>query len=362
VPELVLYSSKESVARVATTFPTISVLIHTYNRADFLQQALESARKQDYPHLEIVVSDNGSTDATSSLQERYRQDPRIRWYRNEPNIGLAGNWRKLLYEYARTDFVKILADDDYLENPKHLSQAAELIQRHRVDVVFAGAGSYDDETHMLVSRSWVLPELLAPAWWMSHIGQREGGKTLFPNLTTSGLFRLSKAKSLQAFIDPVFGMDYQLGLELMLSGPSVYLSGIHGVERKHRRNDGFDAPLETVISCLKLYDRVLAYGLSQGLPEADVRAFCRRFMTVMINGFVVYTWSRERGASPRSLAAFYRALTQVDPRLGRAVLISPRSLIQLFLGGSPERQERLRRLYYQFCRWRKPFHRRTPVA
>ena len=341
----------------ATTSPLISVLIPTYNRAIFFQKALESARAQDYPHLEIVVSDNASTDETPGLKNQYASDSRVRWFRNEENVGLAGNWRKLVYDHARGDYAKILADDDFLANPQHLSQAAELITRHGLDVVFAGAGSYEGETGTMVSRSWDLPEQLSPEWWMHHIGDREKGKTLFPNLTTSGVFRLDKAKALKAFIDPVFGMDYQLGLELMLSGPPGYLKGIHGAERKHRDNDGFNAQLDVVMSCLKLYDRILDYGLKQGLPEADVRTFCRRFMVVMVKGFVLYTWSREKGATPGSLRELHRTLSQVDPELARTVL-TPESLARFFLGGNPRRQEALRRTYYQFCLMRDAIRQR----
>jgi hypothetical protein len=212
----------------------------------------------------------------------------------------------------------------------------------------------------MISRSWDLPTILTSDWWMEHIGAREKGKTLFPNLTTGAVFRLAKAKALKAFIDPVFGMDYQLGLELMLSGPTGYLAGIHGVERKHEQNDGFNAPLETVASCFELYGRVLAYGRSLGLPEPALRGFCRRFMNVMVTGFVLYTWSRERGVSIRSAHALYQRLSKLDPALARNVMSSPRTLARFFIGGSPKRQEFLRRLYYKLCQFRNAGDRNTP--
>ncbi len=340
----------------------MSVLLPTYNRAGFFRKALESALAQDYPRLEIVVSDNASTDATASLKETYAKDPRVRWYRNPENIGLAENWRKLFYEYARSDYVKILADDDYLGNPRHLSEAADLIVKHEVGVVFAGAGSYDDATGTLVDRSWDLPERLTPAWWIANLGRRERGKTLFPNLTTGGVFHRERARSLRAFIDPVFGMDYQLGFELMLSGPSGYLKGVQVVERKHPDNDSFTASLDTVLGCLKLYDRVLACGLKHDLPEADVRRFCRRFSEVLTRGFVLYAWSRERGVSLASARALYQTLSAVDPALARAIATSPGALARFFFGGSPRRQEFLRRAYYKMCLWRDALRRRAPTS
>jgi glycosyltransferase involved in cell wall biosynthesis len=58
----------------------------TYNRANgYLREALDSALAQTYPNLEIVISDNGSTDNTESVVRSYA-DPRIRYYRQQPPI------------------------------------------------------------------------------------------------------------------------------------------------------------------------------------------------------------------------------------------------------------------------------------
>ena len=72
--------------------PLVSLCVPTYNRAAALRESLRSIQGQDYSHLEILISDNGSTDETEAVcLEAARNDPRIRYVRHPRNIGLYGN-------------------------------------------------------------------------------------------------------------------------------------------------------------------------------------------------------------------------------------------------------------------------------
>src|SRR5574340_700266 len=94
----------------------VSVLIPVYNREALIARAIESARAQTHANLEIVVSDNASTDGTRSVIERLAAaDSRIRPLLNETNLGPTRNWIRGLAE-CRGDYVKILWSDDWLES------------------------------------------------------------------------------------------------------------------------------------------------------------------------------------------------------------------------------------------------------
>jgi glycosyltransferase involved in cell wall biosynthesis len=88
----------------------VSVLIPTYNRPEYLQQAIESAVKQTYRHIEIIVSDNCSPENPQALVESFN-DPRIKFYRNSTNLGLVTNVLTCL-RMARGKYVATLLDDD----------------------------------------------------------------------------------------------------------------------------------------------------------------------------------------------------------------------------------------------------------
>lgn len=94
--------------------PLISIGIPTYNRADtYLRDALESALAQTWAPLEIVVSDNDSTDATEATVRSYN-DPRVRYYRQKPAVAPNDNFNFCLAQ-ARGDYFLLLHDDDKID-------------------------------------------------------------------------------------------------------------------------------------------------------------------------------------------------------------------------------------------------------
>jgi glycosyltransferase involved in cell wall biosynthesis len=95
-------------------FPLVSIGIPTYNRGDgYLRQALESALAQSYPNLEIVVSDNGSTDNTESVVQSYA-DPRVRFFRQQPPVVPNDNFNFCLSQ-ANGSYFLLLHDDDKVD-------------------------------------------------------------------------------------------------------------------------------------------------------------------------------------------------------------------------------------------------------
>jgi glycosyltransferase involved in cell wall biosynthesis len=94
--------------------PLVTIAIPTYNRADsYLPQALKSALNQTYPNLEIIVSDNCSTDGTKAFVTGIA-DPRLRYVRHEVNIGSTNNINFCL-EQAKGEYVLFLHDDDRID-------------------------------------------------------------------------------------------------------------------------------------------------------------------------------------------------------------------------------------------------------
>lgn len=114
--------------------PLISVLIPTCNRPTLVQRAVASAlalRHDD--RMEIVVTDNSSDDLTQQLLQNL---PGIRYSRNTGNLGPVLNWRKAL-ELSTGRYAVILPDDDWFTTGSALQEAADLAQRHAVDLVIA---------------------------------------------------------------------------------------------------------------------------------------------------------------------------------------------------------------------------------
>lgn len=104
-------------------WPRISVLVPTYNQAGFLEEAVASVLAQDYPDLEIVISDDASSDTTPEVTARLARDPRVKSYRNAHNLGRVANYRHLLEDLATGEWVLVLDGDDQLVGTTYLRAA-----------------------------------------------------------------------------------------------------------------------------------------------------------------------------------------------------------------------------------------------
>lgn len=128
--------------------PLVSIGMPTYNRADgYLPLALDSALNQDYPNLEIVVSDNASTDGTQQFV-RSKADPRLRYFRHEESIGGTNNFN-FCVEQARGAYFLLLHDDDLID-PDFVSACVRSLQgRTDVGVVRTGIRIIDGDGRVL---------------------------------------------------------------------------------------------------------------------------------------------------------------------------------------------------------------------
>ena len=91
-------------------YPLVTIAIPTFNRAPLLRDCIASALSQTYRNLEVLVSDNASTDETRETLSEFT-DPRLRVIRQERNIGLLPNWNSCL-ACAKGDYIVFLSDDD----------------------------------------------------------------------------------------------------------------------------------------------------------------------------------------------------------------------------------------------------------
>lgn len=103
---------QSSIRSGVTKRPIISIGIPTYNRREYLIKAVQSALAQTYEEIEVIVSDNASTDDTWQHLEAI-QDHRVRRIRQPRNLGMTANFNATL-DAATGEFFLLLSDDDLL--------------------------------------------------------------------------------------------------------------------------------------------------------------------------------------------------------------------------------------------------------
>jgi glycosyltransferase involved in cell wall biosynthesis len=105
---------------------SFSVVIPTFNRAGYLARTIDSVLGQTYPHYEVIVVDDGSTDGTEAVVKKL-ESPRIQYHRKENGERAAA--RNFGTVRASGDYVTFLDSDDLLY-PDYLQTAAEAIRTH----------------------------------------------------------------------------------------------------------------------------------------------------------------------------------------------------------------------------------------
>jgi glycosyltransferase involved in cell wall biosynthesis len=115
--------------------PIVSVIISTYNRAQFIARAIESVLAQSYPHFELIIIDDGSTDGTAEVVARY-QDSRIRyqWVEN----GERSRARNLGIHLSHGRYIAFLDSDDWFLPDKLAHQVAVIEADPAIGMVLGG--------------------------------------------------------------------------------------------------------------------------------------------------------------------------------------------------------------------------------
>jgi glycosyltransferase involved in cell wall biosynthesis len=123
--------------------PLVSVLIPTYNRPDYLRQALESAVRQSYENIEILVGDNSASSQMAEDVVRSFNDPRIRYISHGRNVGMVLNNISLIRESVGK-YIAILHDDD-IWYPQFLEKTIPALESDsRVSLSFCNFDVIDD--------------------------------------------------------------------------------------------------------------------------------------------------------------------------------------------------------------------------
>jgi glycosyltransferase involved in cell wall biosynthesis len=120
----------------------VSVIIRTYNRAYIVAEAIETALNQTYGDYEVLVVDDGSTDNTAEVVERF-QDPRLRYIRHERNQGVGAACNTGV-AHAQGEWIAFLDSDDLWKPEKLERQVACAVRHPEVDAVFSDIEVIED--------------------------------------------------------------------------------------------------------------------------------------------------------------------------------------------------------------------------
>lgn len=197
----------------------VSIVTPSYNQARYLEETMRSVLEQDYPHIEYIVVDGGSTDGSREIIEKYAD--RLAWWVSEKDRGQTDAINKG-FARARGDVLAWLNSDDTYQ-PGAVREAVEFLQRNpQVGLVY-GDANYIDEHGRVIGRF--------PAAQTDYRRLRQGYVHIPQQ---AAFFRADLWRRVGPLDDSFyFAMDYDLWVRLAREAPIVYYPRLWANFRLH---------------------------------------------------------------------------------------------------------------------------------
>jgi glycosyltransferase involved in cell wall biosynthesis len=208
--------------------PRISIGLPVYNGGKYLRFALNSILSQTFTDFELIISDNASTDATQEIcREHAAKDGRIRYYRNESNIGAAGNYNRV-FELSSAGYFKWASHDDEFHSSL-LEKCLKVFEQSPPSTVLAfSKAAIIDETGCVVDLS---PDTIESSATQPFLRL---GSLLYHAKYAHPLWGLIKSDALRRTrLLGNFEADHILLAELALLGECIEIPEVLYQERRH---------------------------------------------------------------------------------------------------------------------------------
>jgi hypothetical protein len=297
-------------------------VIPTFNRSGLLRHAIESVLDQSLSDIEILVSDNASTDDTAAVTASFG-DPRVHYCPLESNLGMIANLDRCL-TLGHAPYVSIFHDDD-LMRPHNLASKVAVLDDH-ADVVFVhSAFSYVDGAGD-VTRDWMawgrpISPFESPATFIRRVFR--AGSRVSPSGT---LIRRRLIRQVHHELEDQSANDVGLWLRLARHGSVAYLDEPLIALRRHSGSltvtsgmrtmsdaGGYTPTFETTAQIRLVLDRFAARFPGDPVPARELRSLARRSTRTRLAAVI----SNRTGTNPSraDLVRLFTEASRIEPTL-----------------------------------------------
>lgn len=205
----------------------VSIVTPSFNQSRFLEATIQSVLQQDYPQIEYIIVDGGSSDGSQEIIQRHAD--RLAWWVSEPDLGQTDAINKGFAKAKGDIFAWINSDDTY--QPGAVSESVAFLAAHTEVGMVYGDANYINEEGKVIGKF--------PARQTDHRRLLQG----YVHIPQQASFFRAALWQKCAPLDPsfYFAMDYDLWVRISRHAPLVYVPRSWGNFRLHGETKTFAA-------------------------------------------------------------------------------------------------------------------------
>lgn len=228
--------------------PKVSIMVPVYNAHSFIKECIESILNQSYSNIELVVSDDCSTDGTQDILRNYIKDERIKLFFNKKNLGVTHNCNQAL-SACTGKYVCFFAGDDLMLPGKIAAQVELMESNSQASMVYHRVNVFNSRTNK--------------TYYDTEVRQRTI-YSFFDILEKGGLPGANSVMARRDCIPSTFYniyiasvSDWMMFIELSLRGEILFLDKIYARYRKHEGgvSSQADVLLDETLETLKIIEK-----------------------------------------------------------------------------------------------------------
>ena len=221
--------------------PLVSIVTPSYNQAAYLEQTIASVLDQEYPRIEYIIVDGGSTDGSQNIIRRHAA--RLAHWVSESDLGQTDAINKGFALATGSIFAWLNSDDTY--NPEAVSEAVAYLQNHPEVGMVYGNAYYIDEFGERIGRY--------PAKATDYAGLRRGVNTV----CQQSMFLRAEMWQKVGPLDPTFyyAMDYDLWVRIARLAPIAFLDRYWSNFRLHGASKSMTAAARSWPEMMRVHFR-----------------------------------------------------------------------------------------------------------
>ncbi|MEM7129001.1 MAG: glycosyltransferase family 2 protein [Chloroflexota bacterium] len=275
---------------MSTELPLVTVVTPSYNQADFIEETICSVFRQEYPNIEHLVMDGGSTDGTVEILKKYQSKYNLKWI-SEADSGQSDALNKGFRRASGAIIGWLNSDDTYM--PDAIQTAVEYLAANPASGWAYGDGYWIDETSRVLSEKYSGPYSLAN---LVYKGMYVTQPSMFIHKAT-----LDKVGYLDESIHTT--MDYDFCLRLGYHSDAVYIPQKLSTRRLHSEAKTEAVSVNFYDDAIRSMDKLFARAdLPDDVMALRDDAYARRHMIGGYQAFSAGQYERARNLLEASLA------------------------------------------------------------